>query len=1216
MAAAVSPSGFGGFSLKLSDNVVFPSELKYRSLMAERSFENDITFFPHEIAGFDAPLSDSFSATFATNHINGSDVCNNAFYSRSLANTTTSAWDGQWHHLAATFNSVTKTKSIYYDGALIHTAVCSSGMKLAGGGVMLGTTPDNNPPSWFDGELDEVRVWPMARTQDQIKSTMFRPLSPAEANQTTAYFNFDNWSPSAPFTIQDLSPNHLDINMGQSLAMDHNEIRLAPKLVQSTSPVLGSTVVVDAVRATATFPGVYTVSNLALKAGASSTLTISNLPDPSLGLQIAIGTATSAPLTSAQLPFSFSASSTLTITAKADTPATIYASGVATMLMNIQGTANTITLTVSVKAATPLLPGNSGSALYCNGAAFAYAKDFSFGAMTTSPSYTIEFWEFQFLNNPLQNPSTAFSIGNSEISHNTSSNWCLGVSSPGIPNSEYCRGRLEMDVPAPGGGIVMYSGWNPDNSDGYMSFDGSTIQSQWNHIAVTSDAKTVNFYVNGVLMNTFPDFGFVPNPTGQPLGLYMCAWPFWGAFEHNFKGFLDEFKIWNYPRTNAQIRSTMAVGLEGNEAGLVAYYKFDEYAERLSVNDTTPVTVTKDSSANKFDLVFGGCVPNKAPYCPSTNGSCITTNYPRVPCYTNTDEIMSTAMPSLYLSSAPVSGFSQSYTAHPGGSLVIPLSATTFDAGVTYQLVTVPDTANGILYASDGKTVLSAGSVTTGTTVIFKPAPGKGGNPLDSIKYGAINTYNPTPAGNTTVSLRVLCGVGEYLNVATLACQACPFGTYAYAPSLAPSCTAYDNLLFSNPLGTVLTIINGICAAVTVLITVFTFVNVNTKIIRAASPLFSAFVLVGCMLGHAVIFTFPLLPSATVCMIQPALATAAYNIIMMNVGIKTFRIHRIFNSSRRNTGDPLMKDGVLSSISLSVLGLDGILILIWFCLDAPKPVLSLNPLSGNYFYACTSSSQKIEMGFVGALVALKIIITGFTLALGMQVRKITASNFNESKYIVLCIYNISVIAIILIPLLFMGDSISYTIRGLFGGIIGSFLCCATAVILYGPKVLAILSGQGNDGNKSSLVNTANSANTANKQTASQQAIGLLATGGPRKGAGLSSQNSAAPGDGQVHCIEFTGVEMKAKGAMMWEARHLYFMPASMVLLCSKMNQTSSERFRITNPKPAVKAEGTGEVVPIELEGKVYLIKFGSADSASKLDAMLSAKAAGETGSNF
>ncbi|MEA3495868.1 MAG: LamG domain-containing protein, partial [Bacteroidota bacterium] len=59
-----------------------------------------------------------------------------------------------------------------------------------------------------------------------------------------------------------------------------------------------------------------------------------------------------------------------------------------------------------------------------------------------------------------------------------------------------------------------------------------------------------------------------------------------------FDGKIDEVKLWDDVRTKAEIRASMYQELEGNESGLVAYYKFNE-SSLTNAND--------DQSSSNYD---------------------------------------------------------------------------------------------------------------------------------------------------------------------------------------------------------------------------------------------------------------------------------------------------------------------------------------------------------------------------------------------------------------------------------------------------------------------------------------------------------------------------------------------------------------------------------------------------------------------------------------
>lgn len=112
---------------------------------------------------------------------------------------TTRVDDGEWHHVACVFDN--GTLNIYIDGILDATTTSGStygsGMTRYG---FLGTGSEANtyngargPNSYFDGELDEFKIWNRALTQLEIRTNMAQHIS-GKSNGLEAYYKFDDIS--------------------------------------------------------------------------------------------------------------------------------------------------------------------------------------------------------------------------------------------------------------------------------------------------------------------------------------------------------------------------------------------------------------------------------------------------------------------------------------------------------------------------------------------------------------------------------------------------------------------------------------------------------------------------------------------------------------------------------------------------------------------------------------------------------------------------------------------------------------------------------------------------------------------------------------------------------------------------------------------------------------------------------------------------------------
>jgi len=112
--------------------------------------------------------------------------------------------DSAWHHIAGTYDGL--EPKLYVDGEPVSLGPEGN---TAGGpltsALTIGTWTDTLPPSsCFPGVIDEVRVWNIARTQEDIQSSMHRVLTGNEPG-LVGYWRFDE-EPGAQ-TAVDLSPS-------------------------------------------------------------------------------------------------------------------------------------------------------------------------------------------------------------------------------------------------------------------------------------------------------------------------------------------------------------------------------------------------------------------------------------------------------------------------------------------------------------------------------------------------------------------------------------------------------------------------------------------------------------------------------------------------------------------------------------------------------------------------------------------------------------------------------------------------------------------------------------------------------------------------------------------------------------------------------------------------------------------------------------------------
>ncbi|MGB0431170.1 MAG: LamG-like jellyroll fold domain-containing protein, partial [Bacteroidia bacterium] len=112
----------------------------------------------------------------------------------STYETKTAALEGYsantWHHLAVTYNG--STVNFYQNGILIGTQTTAiSSINNSSTDFVIGALTNNSAIAYhFDGQIDELRVWNVARTQTQIQDDMYATLDGDETG-LIGYYLFD-----------------------------------------------------------------------------------------------------------------------------------------------------------------------------------------------------------------------------------------------------------------------------------------------------------------------------------------------------------------------------------------------------------------------------------------------------------------------------------------------------------------------------------------------------------------------------------------------------------------------------------------------------------------------------------------------------------------------------------------------------------------------------------------------------------------------------------------------------------------------------------------------------------------------------------------------------------------------------------------------------------------------------------------------------------------
>ncbi len=110
---------------------------------------------------------------------------------------------------------------------------------------------------------------------------------------------------------------------------------------------------------------------------------------------------------------------------------------------------------------------------------------------------------------------------------------------------------------------------NPSRNYGVVSKE--IKPDEWHHVAMVLTETTRSIYVDGIATSEDMNLTGYDFSTG---GLYLG----WDNATSNraFKGLMDEVRVWNTARSTEELQTNSHTVLNGDEAGLIAYWNFDD----------------------------------------------------------------------------------------------------------------------------------------------------------------------------------------------------------------------------------------------------------------------------------------------------------------------------------------------------------------------------------------------------------------------------------------------------------------------------------------------------------------------------------------------------------------------------------------------------------------------------------------------------------------
>ncbi len=449
-----------------------------------------------------------------------------------------------WTHIAFVYDPSNTYAKVYINGVEVSYTVTSGAISS----VLVNNTNDINlgrrstNQYYLKGSLDEFRIWNVVRTQAEIQAGMFNVVSPSATGLVSSY-SFDNGIASGTntgiTTLNDATSNALNgtlNNFGLTAGATSNWVESYAMVVPTATAATNITTTGFTANWTAPITG--TVDN-GYRLDVSTSPSFTSFVSGYSGLLV---NGTSQAITG------LTASVTYYYRVKADK----------TSVTGQGGYSSTITASTAVQVLTP--PGNGlnfdGSNDYVSivhNAAFNVAK------------ITMETWVYW-------TPTTSADV------------------------QFLCsKGTEALEIQA--GGTANGLRFIP-RTGVFIDVANALKTNAWTHVAFVYDPSNTyaKVYINGVEVSYTVTSGaissvLVNNTNDINLGRRSTN-------QYYLKGSLDEFRIWNVVRTQAEIQAGMFNVVSPSSTGLIASYSFDN---GTAGGTNTGITTLNDATSNALN---------------------------------------------------------------------------------------------------------------------------------------------------------------------------------------------------------------------------------------------------------------------------------------------------------------------------------------------------------------------------------------------------------------------------------------------------------------------------------------------------------------------------------------------------------------------------------------------------------------------------------------
>jgi hypothetical protein len=195
------------------------------------------------------------------------------------------------------------------------------------------------------------------------------------------------------------------------------------------------------------------------------------------------------------------------------------------------------------------------------------------GANSTIDSY-VEFNPGSVTNQTAIHPDRDFTNGQAD------GTWEAWIYPTSLSGRQIFMGKEENYLFGLEGGTPLVIFNNGNSWKERFSYSKSVPVNAWSHVAIVKIGQRAIYYINGDVAGDWSDAAFPfldgPNMGAPDPTLYNSFYIGRRENGEKFSGRMDEVRVWNDVRSQAEIRNNMHVKVAGGSQGLVGYWDFNE----------------------------------------------------------------------------------------------------------------------------------------------------------------------------------------------------------------------------------------------------------------------------------------------------------------------------------------------------------------------------------------------------------------------------------------------------------------------------------------------------------------------------------------------------------------------------------------------------------------------------------------------------------------